>query len=110
MSTLYISLGNLLVLSSKIIFLNFSIDVLRILFGTWWIFILIITSYYIAQLTAFMAKADNSLPINNLEEMIQTPYTKWMAVKGTALEAFINVIKIYTNQSNISFLFPYFTS
>ena len=38
-----------------------------------------------------MAKADNSLPINNLEEMIETPYTKWMAVKGTALEAFINV-------------------
>ena len=67
-------------------------DVLRILFGSWWIFTLIMTSYYIAQLTAFMAKVDNSFSVNNLEELVNSSTAKWMTISGTALEASIKVI------------------
>ena len=66
--------------------------VLRILFGTWWIFTLIVTSYYIAQLTAFMAKVDSSFPVNNLEELVNSSTSKWITISGTALEASIKVI------------------
>ena len=63
----------------------------RTLFGTWWIFVVIITASYTGGLTAFMTSPDNTLPVNNLEDLKTRPSAKWVTVKGTALESFIKV-------------------
>ncbi|XP_067215019.1 glutamate receptor ionotropic, kainate 2 isoform X2 [Linepithema humile] len=59
-------------------------DSTRILFATWWIFILILTSFYTANLTAFLTKPQFTLPINNLEDIVRKGY-EWVTYKGRTI-------------------------
>ena len=61
----------------------------RTLFGTWWIFVVIMSASYTGGLTAFMTSPDNTLPVNNLQDLETRSSAKWVTVKGTALESFI---------------------
>jgi hypothetical protein len=40
----------------------------RILFASWWIFVQVLTSFYTAELTAFLTLTDTSLPIKNFDD------------------------------------------
>ena len=62
-----------------------SADVARILFGTWWVFITIVTAFYTAQLTVVLASSSRLLPVNNLQEINQDSAATWVAVGGGAL-------------------------
>ncbi|XP_076347632.1 glutamate receptor ionotropic, kainate glr-3-like [Tachypleus tridentatus] len=63
-------------------------DSTRILLATWWIFTLIVTAFYTANLTAFL-----TLPyyktINSLDMLLQHPETTWLVKYGGALDAAI---------------------
>lgn len=41
------------------------------LFATWWIFITILTSFYTANLTAFLTLSKFTLPINTADDILQ---------------------------------------
>nr|XP_050848408.1 glutamate receptor ionotropic, delta-2 isoform X1 [Vespula vulgaris] len=60
-------------------------DSTRMLFATWWIFILILTSFYTANLTAFLTKPQFTLPINNIKDIVNKEY-KWVTFKGRVIE------------------------
>ena len=62
-----------------------SADVARILFGTWWVFITIVTAFYTAQLTVVLASSTRLLPVNNLREINQDSAATWVALGGGAL-------------------------
>ncbi|KAG7210243.1 hypothetical protein KM043_011791 [Ampulex compressa] len=60
-------------------------DSTRMLFATWWIFILILTSFYTANLTAFLTKPQFTLPINSLKDIVHRNY-KWVTYKGRTVD------------------------
>ncbi|XP_014477402.1 PREDICTED: glutamate receptor ionotropic, delta-2 [Dinoponera quadriceps] len=64
-------------------------DSTRILFATWWIFILILTSFYTANLTAFLTRPQFTLPINSLNDIVRKGY-RWVAHKGRTIEYLIS--------------------
>ncbi|KAK2587964.1 hypothetical protein KPH14_004047 [Odynerus spinipes] len=60
-------------------------DSTRMLFATWWIFILILTSFYTANLTAFLTKPQFTLPINNIKDIVNKGY-KWVTYRGRVID------------------------
>ncbi|KAL6257038.1 hypothetical protein P5V15_011973 [Pogonomyrmex californicus] len=60
-------------------------DSTRILFATWWLFILVLTSFYTANLTAFLTKPQFTLPINSVQDMVHKSY-QWVSYKGRDLD------------------------
>lgn len=64
---------------------------LRILFGTWWLFVVVLTSLYTGGLTAFMTQTETKLLINTLDDLASRSNAKWVTVGGTALESYIKV-------------------
>ena len=48
-----------------------------------------------------MSSTDNSLPVNDLEDMAQRPNAKWITPRGTALESFIKVHFVFQMKSLI---------
>ncbi|XP_059469669.1 ionotropic receptor 93a [Neocloeon triangulifer] len=60
-------------------------DTTRLLFATWWIFITILTSYYTANLTAFLTLSRFTLPISHPEELAEKSI-KWFGKSDGALE------------------------
>ncbi|XP_063233347.1 glutamate receptor ionotropic, delta-1 [Bacillus rossius redtenbacheri] len=59
-------------------------DSSRLLFATWWIFITILTSFYTANLTAFLTLSRFTLPIDDARDMAVYRY-RWMAQKGLTM-------------------------
>ncbi|XP_066999764.2 glutamate receptor ionotropic, delta-1 [Anabrus simplex] len=70
--------------------LNPTSDSSRMLFATWWIFITILTSFYTANLTAFLTLSKFTLPIENAYDVARWRY-KWVAQRGGAIEHIIAV-------------------
>lgn len=64
---------------------NFIADSTRLLFATWWIFITILTSFYTANLTAFLTLSKFTLPYNSMED-IRDHNQKFVATRGGAVE------------------------
>ena len=60
--------------------------------ATWWIFVQVLTSFYTAELTAFLTLADNTLPVNNLQQLQADQNAKWVAVSGDAFQTMVEVI------------------
>ncbi|KAL0116723.1 hypothetical protein PUN28_009971 [Cardiocondyla obscurior] len=60
-------------------------DSTRILFATWWIFILILTSFYTANLTAFLTRPQFTLPINSVQDIMRKGF-QWVTYKGRTLD------------------------
>ncbi|XP_033336449.2 ionotropic receptor 76b [Megalopta genalis] len=60
-------------------------DSTRMLFATWWIFILILTSFYTANLTAFLTKPQFTLSISSLQDIVQKEYS-WITYKGRTVD------------------------
>ncbi|XP_058828644.1 glutamate receptor ionotropic, kainate 4 [Topomyia yanbarensis] len=60
-------------------------DSTRILFATWWIFITLLTSFYTANLTAFLTLSKFTLPINNAEDVLRKE-KQIVTIRGNAIE------------------------
>ncbi|XP_055533659.1 glutamate receptor ionotropic, delta-1 [Wyeomyia smithii] len=60
-------------------------DSTRILFATWWIFITLLTSFYTANLTAFLTLSKFTLPINNAEDVLHKE-KQFVTIRGNAVE------------------------
>ncbi|EAA00639.3 AGAP011968-PA [Anopheles gambiae str. PEST] len=60
-------------------------DSTRILFASWWIFITILTSFYTANLTAFLTLSKFTLPINNAED-VRRKEKQFVTIRGGAIE------------------------
>ncbi|CAG9854178.1 unnamed protein product [Phyllotreta striolata] len=56
-------------------------DTSRLLFSTWWLFILILTAFYTANLTAFLTLSKFTLPITAPEDIGKKHY-RWVTNKG----------------------------
>lgn len=66
-------------------------DSSRILFATWWLFITIVTSFYTANLTAYLTFNSLVLPIEKAEDLARDPDIKWAAFRDGALADIIMV-------------------
>nr|QGW45457.1 ionotropic receptor 76b [Bradysia odoriphaga] len=60
-------------------------DSTRLLFATWWIFITILTSFYTANLTAFLTLSKFTLPINDVNDIISNN-KYFVAQRGSGVE------------------------
>ncbi|CAL7933450.1 unnamed protein product [Xylocopa violacea] len=74
-------------------------DSTRMLFATWWIFILILTSFYTANLTAFLTKPQFTLSINSLEDIVHKGYN-WITYKGRMVDFLLS----QNDQNDLSLL------
>lgn len=54
------------------------------LFTTWWLFILILTAFYTANLTAFLTLSNFTLPISSPEDIGKKHY-HWVTNKGNGI-------------------------
>uniref|UniRef100_A0A182Q7R8 Ionotropic glutamate receptor C-terminal domain-containing protein n=1 Tax=Anopheles farauti TaxID=69004 RepID=A0A182Q7R8_9DIPT len=55
------------------------------MFASWWIFITILTSFYTANLTAFLTLSKFTLPINNAED-VRRKEKQFVTIRGGAVE------------------------
>ncbi|KAK8398966.1 hypothetical protein O3P69_004225 [Scylla paramamosain] len=60
-------------------------DSSRILFATWWLFIMIVTSFYTANLTAFLTFNGLQLPINEVADLEKHSDITWLASRDGAV-------------------------
>ncbi|XP_053988095.1 glutamate receptor ionotropic, delta-2 isoform X2 [Hylaeus volcanicus] len=67
-------------------------DSTRMLFATWWIFILILTSFYTANLTAFLTKPQFTLSISSLQDIVHKGYS-WVTYKGRTVDFLLSQVK-----------------
>lgn len=66
-------------------------DSTRLIFATWWIFITILTSFYTANLTAFLTLSKFTLPINSWDDIYRTE-KEFVSTRGGCIEyAILNV-------------------
>ncbi|XP_055621480.1 probable glutamate receptor [Toxorhynchites rutilus septentrionalis] len=75
-------------------------DSTRILFASWWIFITILTSFYTANLTAFLTLSKFTLPINNAED-VRRKEKQFVTIRGNAVEYAIKNSDEALNSLNI---------
>lgn len=64
---------------------EFPVDVARILFASWWLFIQVITSFYTAELTAVLTLSQSELPVQNMEQLRYREGAKWVAIDGAEM-------------------------
>ena len=83
----------------------FLLDCTRFLFASWWIFVTILSSFYTANLTAFLTLSYYKLGINTIDD-VAFGYN-WFAMKGRAVDSAIeNVIYFISNKFNCYSIIP----
>ncbi|XP_008203431.1 glutamate receptor ionotropic, kainate 3 [Nasonia vitripennis] len=65
-------------------------DSTRLVFATWWIFITILTSFYTANLTAFLTLSRFTLGVNSLDELVYGRYS-WVIVNGRSIHTLLPI-------------------
>ncbi|XP_076336128.1 glutamate receptor ionotropic, delta-1-like [Tachypleus tridentatus] len=65
-------------------------DSVRILYATWWIFALVLTAFYTANLTAFLTSPEYKI-YSSLKDALNDPKTKWLIENDSALEAALEI-------------------
>ncbi|XP_030385532.1 glutamate receptor ionotropic, delta-1 [Scaptodrosophila lebanonensis] len=60
-------------------------DSTRLLFATWWIFITILTSFYTANLTAFLTLSKFTLPYNTVNDIL-VKNKHFVSIRGSGVE------------------------
>ncbi|XP_012287264.1 glutamate receptor ionotropic, delta-2 isoform X4 [Orussus abietinus] len=60
-------------------------DSARLLFAAWWIFVTILTSFYTANLTAFLTLSEFKLPIDSLGDLVNKNL-QWSMPKGRSID------------------------
>ncbi|KAG6455018.1 hypothetical protein O3G_MSEX008987 [Manduca sexta] len=57
----------------------------RILFATWWIFIILLSAFYTANLTAFLTLSKFTLDIETTRDLYKKNY-RWVSAEGSAVQ------------------------
>ncbi|XP_069355215.1 glutamate receptor ionotropic, delta-2 isoform X2 [Maniola hyperantus] len=57
----------------------------RVLFATWWLFVILLSAFYTANLTAFLTLSKFTLDIENPEDLYKKNY-RWVATEGGAVQ------------------------
>ncbi|XP_041973311.1 ionotropic receptor 93a isoform X1 [Aricia agestis] len=57
----------------------------RVLFATWWLFVILLSAFYTANLTAFLTLSKFTLDIEYPEDLLKKNY-RWVAPEGGAVE------------------------
>ncbi|XP_013134836.1 PREDICTED: glutamate receptor ionotropic, delta-2 [Papilio polytes] len=57
----------------------------RVLFATWWIFIILLSAFYTANLTAFLTLSKFTLDIESPKDLYKKSY-RWVAAEGGAVQ------------------------
>ncbi|XP_028160886.1 glutamate receptor ionotropic, delta-2 isoform X1 [Ostrinia furnacalis] len=57
----------------------------RVLFTTWWIFIILLSAFYTANLTAFLTLSKFTLDIENPQDLYKKNY-RWVSAEGGAVQ------------------------
>lgn len=65
------------------------LDTTRVLFATWWIFIILLSAFYTANLTAFLTLSKFTLDVEKPEDLYKKNY-RWIAKDGAAVEYVVN--------------------
>lgn len=79
-------------LSKYFLYLYF-LDCTRFLFASWWIFVTILSSFYTANLTAFLTLSYYKLGISTIDD-VAFGYN-WFAMKGRAVDSAIENVIIF---------------
>lgn len=66
-------------------------DSTRLLFATWWIFITILTSFYTANLTAFLTLSKFTLPYNTVNDIL-AKNKHFVSMRGGGVEYAIRTV------------------
>ncbi|XP_047517992.1 glutamate receptor ionotropic, delta-2-like isoform X2 [Pieris napi] len=62
-----------------------SANTTRVLFATWWLFIILLSAFYTANLTAFLTLSKFTLDIETVQDLYKKNY-RWVAPEGGAVE------------------------
>ncbi|KAI8440466.1 hypothetical protein MSG28_001753, partial [Choristoneura fumiferana] len=57
----------------------------RVLFTTWWLFIILLSAFYTANLTAFLTLSKFTLDIENPQDILKKNY-RWVAPEGSTVQ------------------------
>uniref|UniRef100_A0A0K8TUX1 Ionotropic Receptor n=1 Tax=Epiphyas postvittana TaxID=65032 RepID=A0A0K8TUX1_EPIPO len=57
----------------------------RVLFTTWWLFIILLSAFYTANLTAFLTLSKFTLDIENPQDILKKNY-RWVAPQGSTVQ------------------------
>lgn len=77
------------------------LDATRILFATWWLFIILLSAFYTANLTAFLTLSKFTLDIENPEDLYKKSY-RWISTEGGSVQFVVKSVrtnKILLNNS-----------
>nr|ARO76467.1 ionotropic receptor 4 [Conogethes punctiferalis] len=61
----------------------------RVLFTTWWIFIILLSAFYTANLTAFLTLSKFTLDIETPQDLYKKNY-RWVSPEGSAVQYVVN--------------------
>ncbi|CAB3228669.1 unnamed protein product [Arctia plantaginis] len=62
----------------------------RVLFVTWWLFMILLSAFYTANLTAFLTLSKFTLAIENPEDLLLKNY-RWISAAGSSVEHFVQI-------------------
>lgn len=62
-----------------------------VLFATWWLFIILLSAFYTANLTAFLTLSKFTLDIENAVDLFKKNY-KWVAPEGGTVQYIIKTV------------------
>lgn len=69
-------------------------DSTRLIFATWWIFITILTSFYTANLTAFLTLSKFTLPIKKVDDIVAKD-KQFVSNRGGGVEYAIRIVRYF---------------
>ncbi|CAK1551986.1 unnamed protein product [Leptosia nina] len=80
-----------------------SANTTRVLFATWWLFIILLSAFYTANLTAFLTLSKFTLEVETVQDLYSKNY-RWMAPEGSAVK-----YAVKNPEENIHFLYKSIT-
>lgn len=69
-------------------------DTTRVLFATWWMFIILLSAFYTANLTAFLTLSKFTLDIEYPQDLLRKNY-RWMAQEGGTVQYIVRDVSSY---------------
>lgn len=70
------------------------IDTTRVLFATWWLFVILLSAFYTANLTAFLTLSKFTLDIEKPEDLYKKNY-RWVAPEGGPVYNIIENVRYF---------------
>lgn len=72
---------------------DYFLDTTRVLFVTWWLFMILLSAFYTANLTAFLTLSKFTLAIEYPRDLYQKNY-RWVASAGSSVEHVVKSVSL----------------